>query len=188
MLATIHTVLLLAADDSDDGGLGFLGLLLLLAGPGFYLYVFLRYRNVDKRHRHETETKATKLNLRSTDEKIRSLTGLTNATMSGANNTAVTGAGGLPTSMGQLKGLTGQLGSLISKAQQSSGTTPTGTVASPPTDQTAAPAGPPPSDPPTAPPPTAPPSSPPPTAPPPPAPPPSSPPPGGTPPPSGSSF
>ncbi len=176
MLALIHAVLL-AATESDEGGLGFIGLLFLLTGPGFYAYVFIRYRNADKRHRHETETKSTKLNLVATDEKIRTLTGLSNSRMSGANNTAVTGAGGFPTSMGELKGLAGQLNPLMQKIQQQA-TKAASTSTVPDSDASgagaAAPTALPPSGPPPAAPPSGAPTTPPPSSPPPPGPPPGS--------------
>lgn len=136
---------LLAASDSDSS-FGAIGLIFLLSGFVFYGYVYFRYRNVSKRHHYETETEATKLNVQTVDEKVRSLTGLSNAKMQGANNTAVQGAGGLPFSMDQLKGLGSQFGSVMGQIQKPS---------TPPTSsQPTAP-------PPTAPPPTAPPPPPP---------------------------
>lgn len=127
MLALLHGGLSLLAASDSEGGFGAIGLVFLLSGFVFYAYVFFRYRNVAKRHHHETETAATKLNVQTVDEKIRTLTGLSNAKMSGANNTAVQGAGGMPFSMNQLKGLTSQFGSVMGQIQQqaaSQGTVP----------------------------------------------------------------
>lgn len=79
-----------ASSDSDDGGK--LGLLFLLAGFLFYGAMYLRYRNVDKRHRYETETKAEMRNLQHADAFAQSLRRLRNSRMNGANNTSVRGA------------------------------------------------------------------------------------------------
>ncbi len=174
MLALLHIgPSLLAASDSD-GGFGAIGLIFLLSGFAFYGYVYFRYRNVAKRHHYETETEATKLNVQTVDEKIRTLTGLSNSKMQGANNTAVQGAGGMPFSMNQLKGLTGSFGSVMGQIQKQAavqGTPPspsgTGTAphptTPPPTGPASAPTSPPPPAPGAAsPPPAAPPASPPP--------------------------
>ncbi|MEL0627066.1 hypothetical protein V6245_08930 [Salinibacterium amurskyense] len=81
----------LAAGSSDDDS-GGLGLVFLLSGFIFYSAIYLRYRNTDKRHSHESETEAAMVNLNETDNFIKSKKGLTNARMSGANNKAVRGA------------------------------------------------------------------------------------------------
>lgn len=125
MIDFLATGAALLAAQNDDNNLGVLGLVFLLSGFVFYGVVFLRYRNVNKRHRHEVETSSTRVNLQQEDVLIRSMTGLRNAKMSGANNTAVSGAGGLPTSLGELKGSIGNLGSLmgqVSKTVQSQAT------------------------------------------------------------------
>lgn len=133
MQALAHLVLpLLAASDSDSS-FGAIGLIFLLSGFVFYGYVYFRYRNVAKRHHYETETEATKLNVQTVDEKIRTLTGLSNANMQGANNTAVQGAGGMPFSMDQLKGLTGSLGSVMGQIQKQAATQGTTPSTAPPT-------------------------------------------------------
>lgn len=159
VLALVHTGLVLLAESDSDSDFGAIGLLFLLSGFVFYGYVFLRYRNADKRHHYESETEATKLNLTRTDDKIKSMTGLTNAKMSGANNTAVDGAGGFPMSLNQLKGLTGQLNPLMQKIQQQA-TKASAASANP--DSGGTPTQPPPAAPSAAPPPPNPPSSPPP--------------------------
>lgn len=92
------TDLLIVASSSDDGsGLPFL---LLLAGPAFYVLMYLRYRNVDKRHHHESETKATMHDVRATDEYHRSLKGVSHSRMKGANNNRNGGLGGLARNLG----------------------------------------------------------------------------------------
>jgi len=80
-----------AAGSSDDDS-GGLGLVFLLSGFIFYSAIYLRYRNTDKRHSHESETEATMVNLQETDNFIQSKKGLTNSRMSGANNKSVRGA------------------------------------------------------------------------------------------------
>ncbi|HET8930956.1 MAG TPA: hypothetical protein VFN21_09890, partial [Acidimicrobiales bacterium] len=91
--------------------------------------------------------------------KVRTLTGLSNANMSGANNTAVQGAGGMPFSMDQLKGLTSQFGSVMGQIQKQAaaqGTVPPATgsgadphpTTPPPPGPASAPTSPPPASPP----------------------------------------
>ncbi|MBF0672556.1 MAG: growth/differentiation factor [Salinibacterium sp.] len=75
------------SDEDDDGSI--LPLLLLLSGPAFAVFVYLRYRNTDKRHRHEVETHATLHDVRAVDTKVRSLSNLSNSRMKGANHTEV---------------------------------------------------------------------------------------------------
>jgi hypothetical protein len=77
--------------ESDSDWRAF-GLVLLLAGPGFFWATYLRYRNTDKRHQHERETKAEIANVQATDQFVRSLKGLKNSRMSGENGRAVRGA------------------------------------------------------------------------------------------------
>ncbi len=91
--------LLVTASSSSDDGSG-LALLLLLAGPVFYGLMFLRYRNTDKRHRHESETKATMHDVRATDEYHRSLKGVSHRRMKGANNDRTGGIGGMVRNLG----------------------------------------------------------------------------------------
>jgi len=80
-----------AAGSSDDDS-GGLGLVFLLSGFIFYSIIYLRYRNTDKRHSHESETEAMMVNLQETDDFVKSKKGLTNSRMSGANNKIVRGA------------------------------------------------------------------------------------------------
>lgn len=76
---------------SDDDG-GNLGLLFLLSGFIFYAFVYFKYRNVDKRHKHESETEATLWNMQEHDQFVQSKTGLSQREMAGANNNDVRGA------------------------------------------------------------------------------------------------
>lgn len=82
---------LVLATSSDEDGSSF-GLLFLLSGVVFYVLVWLRYRNVDKRHHHERETRAEMHDLRSDDRLVGSVKGVSNRRMTGANNTEVRGA------------------------------------------------------------------------------------------------
>lgn len=97
MLTSVQSALEIAASggyvlaDSDSEG-NFLPFLLFLSGFVFYGYVFLRYRNADKRHRHEKETEAQLHNVLARDEFIRTRTGLSNSKMSDANHRSVRGS------------------------------------------------------------------------------------------------
>lgn len=91
LAALTGTVVLASGSDSDVAGFAWL---LLLSGPAFYALMYLRYRNADKRHRHETETRASMHDVRGADQFNRSLHGLSNSRMRGANNRSVRGASG----------------------------------------------------------------------------------------------
>ncbi|QYH36342.1 hypothetical protein [Salinibacterium sp. M195] len=82
---------LIAASSSDEGSRGF-GLVFLLSGFIFYAAIYLRYRNVDKRHKHESETESAMFNMQETNDFVVSKTGLTNSKIAGANNNVVRGA------------------------------------------------------------------------------------------------
>lgn len=88
-LAAAEPMVYAASSDSDIGSLP---LLLLLSGFLFYGYIFMRYRNADKRHRHERETDAETHNVERYDKYVRTRRGLSNRRMSGANNKRVDGA------------------------------------------------------------------------------------------------
>lgn len=77
-----------SSDSSDGNGFAFL---FLLAGFVFYALMFLRYRNVNKRHHHESETKSRTANVRASDTFVRSRTGVKDSSMPGANNRRVGG-------------------------------------------------------------------------------------------------
>lgn len=65
--------------------------LFLLSGFIYFLIMYLRYRNSNTRHHHETETKKKMFNLRKVDNLIKHQKGLSNSKMSGTNNTRVSG-------------------------------------------------------------------------------------------------
>lgn len=93
MLEISHVMdVVIQASTDDSDGAGKLGLLLLTAGFVFYGAMYLRYRNTDKRHHYETETKAEMRHLQQADVFARSMKRLRNSRMKGANNTSVRGA------------------------------------------------------------------------------------------------
>jgi cbb3-type cytochrome oxidase subunit 3 len=81
---------LIASGSSDDGGN--IGLVFLASGFIFYAVVYFMYRNVDKRHKHESETESALHNVEERDTFVKSMTGLSNREMAGANNRDVRGA------------------------------------------------------------------------------------------------
>ena len=60
-------------------------------GVIYFFIIYVKYRNSGARHKYELETKTVIDNLTTIDDYIRTRTGLSNATMEGANNTAVYG-------------------------------------------------------------------------------------------------
>lgn len=89
-LLTLASDIVIRAE--SDGDWGYLGFAPLLAGPIFFWIKYLKYRNTDKRHRHEAETKAEMANVQAADQFVQSMTGLRNSRMSGSNNNSVRGA------------------------------------------------------------------------------------------------
>lgn len=65
--------------------------LFLLSGIIYFFVMYLRYRNSNARHHHETETKKRMFNLRKIDNFIKHEKGLSNSRMIGANNTKISG-------------------------------------------------------------------------------------------------
>lgn len=63
----------------------------MLAGFIYFFMMYMKYRNVNARHHHETETKSNIFNLKKVDNLIKRQTGLSNPKMVGANNTKVSG-------------------------------------------------------------------------------------------------
>ncbi|MBF0688994.1 MAG: growth/differentiation factor [Cellulomonas sp.] len=74
---------------SDEGSGKVMLLLLLLAGPLYAGWVHLRYRNTDKRHHHESETRSDMLDVQAQDVRTGARTGLRSARMQGANSRKV---------------------------------------------------------------------------------------------------
>lgn len=77
---------------SDDDSWGKIGLVFLASGPAFFWAMYIRYRNTDKRNKHEAETKAEMDRVQGTDVFVKSMKGLSNSRMPRANNNAVHGA------------------------------------------------------------------------------------------------
>jgi len=65
--------------------------LFLLSGIVFYFIIYFRYRNSNARHKHELETKTEMNNLITKDNYIERRKGLSDAMISGCNNTYVSG-------------------------------------------------------------------------------------------------
>lgn len=76
----------LASEDGDSSGIS---LILLAAGFVFYIAIYLKYRNTNKRHSHEAETVAKIENVVASDNKIKRVTGVSNSSIRGANNNVV---------------------------------------------------------------------------------------------------
>lgn len=90
LLATdIGSVLADSGSSSDD--YQWVPLLLLLGGPGFFMLMYTRYRNTDKRHHHETETASEVAHLQSIDRKVDHVTGSSSSDMSGRNERELRG-------------------------------------------------------------------------------------------------
>ena len=65
--------------------------LFILSGFIYFIVIFVKYRNSNARHKYETDTKTNVMNLQTVDNFIETRKGLTNAKISGVNNTSVTG-------------------------------------------------------------------------------------------------
>ena len=76
--------------DSGDGAS--FGLLFFLSGFIFYGAMYLRYRNINKRHMHARETEATLDNVRAADELVGKRTRQSNSRIKGANERQIKGA------------------------------------------------------------------------------------------------
>lgn len=78
-----------AADEfgfgAEEGG-SWLWLLGPVGGIGFYMLIFLRYRNTDKRHAFERETATEMLDLRTYDQKTGEVKGVENSSIPGRNS------------------------------------------------------------------------------------------------------
>ncbi len=90
---------ILASSDSSSGDARLFGLLFFLSGFVFYGLMYARYRNSDKRHRHEAETEAQMVDVRVWDQQVDTQKGVKHSKMKGANNREVRGVvaqGGAP--------------------------------------------------------------------------------------------
>lgn len=91
---TLHLLsqTILASGDSSSGDPRLFGLLFFLSGFLFYGLMYARYRNSDKRHRHEAETEARMVDVRAWDQHVDTQKGVKHSKMKGANNHEVRGA------------------------------------------------------------------------------------------------
>lgn len=80
---------LASTSDGEDGGFAYI---FLAAGFIFYGVMYLRYRNTDKRHHHESETLTEKVDLQQKDELVGRKKGLKRSSIEGQNHRAVRGA------------------------------------------------------------------------------------------------
>lgn len=67
------------------------GWIFLLTGIGFFLFMYLRYRNSDARHTYEVETKREITNLKGRDDFVEHRYRLRSSQMNGANNHSLKG-------------------------------------------------------------------------------------------------
>lgn len=82
----------MSSADSDDGmKVALLGLAGFTPGFIFYWLKLTKYRNLDKRHKHEAETRSDVKNLKKTDNLIENRKGLRNSRIENENGRRVTG-------------------------------------------------------------------------------------------------
>jgi hypothetical protein len=78
--------------ESDEGDGSAAIFLILLAGPIFFIAMYTRYRNTDKRHFHEKETPVQMSNLRAYDNFVKHLTRQDSSKIRGENGSRVEGS------------------------------------------------------------------------------------------------
>ncbi|SJN33403.1 hypothetical protein FM104_08290 [Microbacterium esteraromaticum] len=89
-LAVLSTAQVFAASSSENS-FSNLGFVFLASGFVFYGLIYFKYRNISKRHSHETETDATMHNVRGDDRLVKSLKGLSQPRMAAENGGVVNG-------------------------------------------------------------------------------------------------
>jgi len=99
----------IAASRSDGYIAAFMPLVLLLSGFIFFGMKYLKYRNTDKRHSHESETKAQIANLEQYDQLVEHRKRLNDPRMAGSNESAIEGSlldggGGMAQAFGKYLG------------------------------------------------------------------------------------
>lgn len=85
----VSRVLAASGDDEDSG---WWAIVFLASGFLFYAFMYVRYRNTDKRHFHEVETIAHISDVEGEDQFVKNLKKLKNARMKGANDGDVRGS------------------------------------------------------------------------------------------------
>jgi len=103
-LAVIHTGHVVASSSNGDSG-GTFGLLFFLSGFVFYGFMYLRYRNVDKRHAHAKETETAIDNVQARDDFVGKRNRQRNRRMDGANERQIEGAQNTGLAAGVLRSL-----------------------------------------------------------------------------------
>lgn len=83
--AFIEILGIIAASNTDSD----YSFIFLLTGIIYFLIIFIKYRNINARHKYETETKTNMSNLRKVDDFVTKKTGLTNSKINGVNNTSL---------------------------------------------------------------------------------------------------
>jgi hypothetical protein len=81
-----------ASSSSDGDSIALVPLLLCLSGFIYYIWIFLKYRNTDKRHHHENETVANIEAMQQVDQLVEHRKDLRKPTMVGSNSDTVEGS------------------------------------------------------------------------------------------------
>ena len=89
LVSAISAPVVASASETDWSAIG---LVFFLSGFIFYGAMFLRYRNADKRFRHESLTRSEVANMQVRDDFVKSQKGLKNSKLRGANNRQVSGS------------------------------------------------------------------------------------------------
>lgn len=95
----------LLASGGDSDSIGNVGLLFFLSGFLFYGFMFLRHRNVDKRHQHAKETEVEIDNVQARDDFVGKRNRQRNRRMDGANERQIEGAQNTGLAAGVLRAL-----------------------------------------------------------------------------------
>lgn len=82
---------LVPLESDGTAAIYFFGFSLFFLGPIYYAIMYARYRNAKARHSHEKETSVEIANLQSYDQKVKTLRGISNPSLSGSNHTSVRG-------------------------------------------------------------------------------------------------
>lgn len=84
--------IVLASSSGDSGDLAWVPLLFLLSGPVFFMLMYTRYRNTDKRHTYERDTASGTAGLQQFDNPVDHVTGSRSARMPDANHEQLAGS------------------------------------------------------------------------------------------------
>ena len=92
LVAQAHDVSTMYVEGSSGGEEQAFKLIFLLSGPVYFAIMYARYRNKGARHSHENETEAAITNVTGSDNRVRRITGTSNPSLSGANESQIRGA------------------------------------------------------------------------------------------------